>query len=373
MPVSALEGITIVDVSGTIATAYCCKNFADYGAEVINLEPIEGFSTRTQPPFLSSQSPPENSALHAYLSTNKQSVCDDGALSPALTAKIANAHLVVDDGTATSTGQARMSISWFGGSGPMQHNPSSDAQMFALNGMLRTIGAVEGPPIIPTGFQAQIVGGAVAFIAAMAYVLGRELGNTEPGAHLETSIFEAMLCFTEVGVVGAYNTGLESERMGVNRFPPTYPLGVFPCQDGWIGLTVLTPSQWHSFCALLDLPEFAEVALFQSSVGRLAAVDVIEPIIREKLLSFSAEALFYQAQRQRVPLARVPSMEELLEVDQFSQRQAFTTATIGENTLTVPATPFRLHETPPHFGGPVATLGQHNLGQDNLGQDNKVS
>ncbi|MGK0224467.1 MAG: crotonobetainyl-CoA:carnitine CoA-transferase CaiB-like acyl-CoA transferase, partial [Limisphaerales bacterium] len=39
----ALAELTIVDVSGSIATAYCAKNFADYGATVINLEPDAGF------------------------------------------------------------------------------------------------------------------------------------------------------------------------------------------------------------------------------------------------------------------------------------------------------------------------------------------
>ncbi len=54
-------------------------------------------------------------------------------------------------------------------------------------------------------------------------------------------------------------------------------------------------------------------------------------------------------------------MEELFSVDQFVERNAFATASLGGgNRLTVPAVPFRLFATPPNFGGPVATLGQHN-------------
>ena len=66
---TALAGITVIDVSGSISTSYCAKLFADYGATVINLEPSRGFKTRAEPPFTQTGGDGENSALHAYLST----------------------------------------------------------------------------------------------------------------------------------------------------------------------------------------------------------------------------------------------------------------------------------------------------------------
>lgn len=364
MPARALDGIRVVDIAGTVSTSYCAKLYADYGAEVINVERREGFPTRQLPPFLTSGEPGETSAMHAYLHANKKSV-----LASALDARverdlIASATLLLDDGTARANLDAftgvRSSISWFGKGGPYEDFVGSDAQCFALNGMLRTIGHEEGPPIIPTGYQAQIIGGMTAFIASLTQVLAGELGNGSAPLHLETSIFESCLCFTEVGAVAAFNSGVQGHRMGINRFPPTYPLGVFPCKDGWLGVTVLTPSQWRTFCELLDMMELADVELFQTTIGRLQALDVIEPIMREKLLAHSAEALFYRAQQARVPLARVPTMEELFGVDQFLERNAFSAVTLpGGGELRVPSVPFRLFATPPSFGGAVARLGEH--------------
>lgn len=361
MSEQALDGIRVVDIAGTVSTGYCAKVFADYGAEVINLEPPEGFATRRLPPFLRETNAGESSAMHAYLQTNKKSVNTGASEAAEL---LATADLVVDDGLDRDgvdrcTG-VRSSIRWFGNGGPYEDFVGSDGQIFALNGMLRGIGTVEGPPLIPTGYQAQIVGGMTAFIGSMTQVLAAELGNRGEPVHLETSIFESCLCFTDVGVVGAYRTGLHAPRMGINRFPPTYPLGVFPCKDGWIGITVLTPSQWHAFCELLDMTELAELDLFQSAIGRLQGTDVIEPLMCERLRTFSAEDLFYRAQNARIPLARVPTMEELFGVDQFRERKAFSTATLPDGAqVTVPSVPFRLFETPPNFGGPVARLGEH--------------
>ena len=362
---AALEGLQVVDLSGSVATGYCAKLFADYGADVVNVEPMGGFPTRRLPPFVDGVAEPQSSAMHAYLSTKKCSVCADALSAEALASLLGRADLLLDDGGPLRRGigfaGVRCSISWYGLSGPYADFVGTDAQCYALNGMLRIIGRAEGPPIMPPGYQAQFVGGITAYIASLGHVLARELGNRSGPVHIDTSIFEATLCFTDVGVITAYNTGLQADRMGINRLPPTYPLGVFPCRDGWIGLTVLTPRQWHAFCELLGMDEFADVPLFQSAGARGEAADLLEPIFTEKLLNFSAEDLFYRGQSMAIALARVPTMEELFGVDQFLARDAFTTAQLTtERALTVPSVPFRLFSTPPAFGGPVATLGQHN-------------
>lgn len=361
----ALEGLRVVDVSGTVATGYCAKLFADYGADVVNLECGAGFPTRTLPPFVPDVPAPQASAMHAYLSTGKRSVRVESLSEAALVRLLEQADLVLDDGRSdlpleTARG-VRCSISWFGSTGPYADFTGTDAQCFALNGMMRIIGREAGPPLIPTGHQAQFIGGITAYVGCLGHVLGRELGNAHGAVHLETSLFEASLCFTDVGVITAYNTGLQADRMGVNRLPPTYPMGVFPCRDGWIGLSVLTPKQWHAFCALLDLQDLAHEPLFQSAAARGEAADLLEPLFTERLLGFSAEDLFYRGQAAALPLARVPTMEELFEVDQFIERQAFCDARLTPaRTVRVPSVPFRLFATPPEFGGTVATLGQHD-------------
>ena len=403
MQQSALQGIRVIDVGGAVATAYCAKLFADYGAEVINLEPDRGFPTRILPPFVAEGFPGETSGLHGYLHTNKQSVRANALSESALRKLIASADLILDGGGPTHRPEElpaadipapaeqsirehkdahlaskrvdvestlaqrietfsgiRSSISWFGKGGPYEDFVGSDGQCFALNAMLQSIGHLEGPPLIPTGYQAQIVGGLTAFIASQAEVLAATLGNRDEPVHLETSIFEACLCFSDVGVVIAHNTGQPVPRLGVNRFAPTYPLGVWPCKDGWLGVTVLTPGQWHAFCELLELDDLAHVPLFQSSIERLQSSDVLEPKIREKLLLNSAEELFYRGQAAGIPLARVPTMEELFGVDQFLHRKAFSDAILPDGfRLKVPVVPFRLLSTPPNFGGPVARLGEH--------------
>jgi crotonobetainyl-CoA:carnitine CoA-transferase CaiB-like acyl-CoA transferase len=197
-----------------------------------------------------------------------------------------------------------------------------------------------------------------AYIGTVGQVIAAEIGNREAVCELDTSIFEANLCFTDVGAVGAFNTGVVAPRMGVNRLPPTFPLGIYPCRDGWLGVTALTPSQWASFCALLELGDLAWNAAYQTTLGRLADADVLEPIIKARVAGRSAVELFNRGQSLRVPLALVPTMEQLFQVDQYVARGAFGEITHPtQGRIAAPGTPFRLFRTPGLTGGAAPRFG----------------
>ena len=367
-----LAGIRVLDIGGTIATGYCGKLFSDHGAEVVDIEPPDGAATRALAPFNDRTDAPENSALHTYLSSNKHSVSVDvrhpegRALFLALArdadvvldATVGDDPLSLSDLANVAPRVVFSRVTWFGQNGPYANFAGTDSVCHALIGMVRGIGPEQGPPLLPSGCQAQIVGGLTAYIGTLGYVIGAELGNRAAACQLDTSIYEANLCFTDVGAVGAFNTGLVAPRMGVNRFPPTFPLGIYPCRDGWIGVTALTPSQWAAFCALLDLPDLASVPAYQTTLGRLADAAVLEPIFKRKVAEQSAADLFHRGQAMRIPLALVPTMEELFDVDQYVARGAFGTITHPlQGDLTAPMTPFKLYRTPALAGGAAPKFG----------------
>ena len=373
--VQALAGIRVLDIGGTVATGYCGKLFADHGADVVDVEPPGGAITRSLPPFSPQAAAPDNSALHAYLSANKRSVALDVAHPEGRRAffELARgAHVVLDasvgDGGVSLAGLETVAprvvfsrITWFGQNGPYANYAGTDGVCHALIGMVRGIGTEAGPPVMPAGYQAQIVGGLTAYIGTLGHVMAEELGNRDRACQLDTSIFEANLCFTDVGAVAAFNTGLVAPRMGVNRFPPTFPLGIYPCRDGWIGVTALTPSQWASFCALLDLDELAAVPAYQTTLGRLADAAKLEPVFRKRVAQRSAEDIFHRGQALRIPLALVPTMEQLFVVDQYVARGAFAQVVHPtQGSFAAPVAPFKLYRTPAHAGGAAPRLGAHS-------------
>lgn len=352
------QDLLIVDVSGTVATTYAGKLFVDYGARVVNVEPLDGFVTRSLDPLLANGA----SAMHGYLNANKESVCTD---NPVLHPCVAAADLILLDPVSVDVEDVEnnvCAISWFGMNGPYAEFEGSDAAIQALTGLMIGIGDPEGPPVIPKGFHPQMIGGVSAFNGALAFLMGRHKNDEQHASRfvLDASIFEANMCFTDLGPINAYNKNPLPFRMGINKFPPTYPLGIWPCKDGWLGVTCLTPEQWRAFCKLLELDDFADVPLFQRSSARLEAADILEPAILEALLKHSAEDLFYRGQAMRIPLARVPTMDELFSVDQYRERQAFNEYTFGDESFIGPSVPYRLHETSPELGGHASELGVDN-------------
>ncbi|MDE0421347.1 MAG: CoA transferase [Gammaproteobacteria bacterium] len=363
----ALAGLKVLDVAGSIASAYCGKLFADHGAQVVNVEPPDGgFETRREPPFIPGADAPESSALHAYLSTNKASVALDVALEPEPLLRLArDCDVVLDDGRFDCTAFTEVApevvvstITWFGRHGPYADFKGSGAVCWSLVGMVRNVGPEQGPPWVAPGCGAEIVGGLAAYIATLGQVLARRMGNATGPVRLDTSIHEANLCFTEVGGVGGYRSGRRGKRLGVNRFAPTYPLGVYACADGWLGVTALTPRQWKNFCSLLAMDQYADEPGYQTAIGRLMHYDTLEPIIRSRVRKRSAGELVTRGQSLRIPLAPVPTMEELFSVDQYVHRGAFTQISCNGTDFQVPATPFRLFRTPAVAGGAVARLGE---------------
>ena len=352
------QDLLITDISGTVATAYAGKLFTEYGARVVNVEPADGFPTRHLKPMLKNGC----SAMHGYLHANKESVV---AAEPQNHPVVSSADLVLLDprvlppSTSLEDFDTNICvISWFGLNGPYANYQGSDAAINALTGLMHLVGEPEEPPLIPQGYHAQMIGGVSAFNGSLGYLLGQEEGDK--AFCLDACIYEASMCLTELFSINAYNDNPLQTRMGINRFPPTYPLGIWPCKDGWLGVTCLSPGQWQSFCKLLGLDDYAEIPLFQSSVARLEAADVLEPMILDALSMQSAEDLFYRGQAMRIPLARVPTMEELFTVDQYVQRQAFSEYSCGEETFQGPSVPFRLLKTPPLLGGRVAEPGADN-------------
>ena len=70
----ALEGVRVAEIGAGRALAYCGKLFADFGARVTKLEPPGGDPDRQYPPLVDIGGGRRESALFAWLNTNKQSL-----------------------------------------------------------------------------------------------------------------------------------------------------------------------------------------------------------------------------------------------------------------------------------------------------------
>ena len=368
---AVLDGVHVVDLVGSVASSYCGKLFANLGALVVNLEPeSRGHQARRLPPLFADGAELANSALFDGLSANKKSVTYAGPVERSTAARrlLARADVVLSAPDAVDREWLRdaapqavaVSLSWFGDSGPSSRHLGTDGVVAALIGMVRGIGPAEGPPLLPAGVPCQVIAGTTAFMATLAQLIGRLASGSSSFTRIESSVLEASLCITEPGPVGALMTDEARPRLGVNRFWPTYPASIYPCRAGHLGITALTPSQWRTFCGMLGLDELADDPRYLVTLQRLADADHLEALILPALQARTAEEWFLEGQERRVPLALVPTIEELLATPQFVERAAFCEVESSSGTLKVPALPFRMQRTPAVCGGRAPGLGEHD-------------
>jgi crotonobetainyl-CoA:carnitine CoA-transferase CaiB-like acyl-CoA transferase len=349
-----LSHLRVVELGSLPGGAYAARLFADFGAEVIKVEPAGGDPTRAFPPIIA----PDTSGWFAYLNYGKKSVIADGVdLDPLL----AGADVLIDStGAHPARGSdhfrphlVTVDLSWFGKSGPYRDFKATDAMVRALAGFVQLIGPAEGPPLTLPDYQSAIIGGLAAFIPAMATLIARQ------GRRWEVSVHEATIALAEYQAIEAWATAPQ-KRWGFNRFTPTYPMGVYRCKEGFIGITIVTPAQWNAFCRLMGMAELGRDPHHVMGGERLARADALEARFIPRFLDRTAEKWFALGLEHRLPFAIVPDMKEVLTWPVFRDRKAIVPIAVGGRTVEAPGTPFHLTKTPPNFGGKVPELGEHD-------------
>ena len=349
MTKACLSGCRVIEIGSLPAGAYAARLFADFGADVVKVEPADGDPNRSFPPIIDG-----GSGWFAYLNYGKKSVTSDKVDLDAL---LVGADVLID-----STGESRrtlsplvtINLSWFGNSGPYRDYKTSDSVCRALAGFVHLIGPEQGPPLTLPDYQSAIMGGLAAFIPAMASLLGRQ------SRRWEVSVHEATIALAEYQAIEAWTTGKPQKRWGFNRFTPTYPMGVYPCQQGFIGITIVTPAQWKSFCDLLGMPDLGRHPQHVMGPERLANADALEARFVPRFLERTAEEWFAEGLERRLPFVIVPDMKQVLEWPVFRDRSAIVPIQMGERTVEAPGSPLHLMRTPPNFGGRVPELGEHD-------------
>ncbi|WP_439366160.1 CaiB/BaiF CoA transferase family protein [Bradyrhizobium sp. DASA03005] len=371
-----LSNLRVVEIGSSAGTSYCARLFADFGADVQKVEPPAGDPLRQSAPV----TPGGQSAWFAFLNFNKSSVIIDPTAADAvtrLTALIEDCDILIDgrdvgaaDCPAIDIGAIRqrrsgliyLEASWFGSLGPYARFAATDSTVRALAGLVKLVGPSEGPPSHAPDFQAGILAGLWGFIAAASSAVARMQGGA--GRSWSLSIFEAMLAPTEYLMFDAFARGDVMRRIGVNRFWPNFPVGIYETQEGWLGVSAVTPKQWREFCEMLGLPELRDNPDLASNEGRLQHMDHIDRQLIPRLKMRTAQEWFAEALERKLPIVPVPQVSELLQDAEKIDGGAIVRVRLGKEEGSTVGSMQRLTLTPPRRGGQVPEVGEQQRGGD---------
>ena len=370
----ALQGIRVLEIGTGPALAYAGKLFSDFGAEVFKAEKPEGDPWRRMPPLIEAPGAPADSALFAWLNTNKRSVIAAGPQDARRLAQLALSCDVVLDaraleegigvlrrpawgGDEASAGPAvAIDFTWFGASGPYAHFNGGEAVCRSLAGAVHGSGPVDGPPHLPHDLQTGIVAGLTAFTTALAALMGRGQG----ARRFTLSLHEAAFGVVEMEAGMVQDGRHPLARLGVNRFCGTHPAGIYETADGWVGLFTHTLAQWAALCDAIGRPELANDPRYASGPERMARADEVDALLVPALRERTARDWFERLGARKHPTVLVPTMAELLRQDVHRGRGAFVKVRAKGRCFEAPVVPLPLGAAGPLPGGPAPSLGQHD-------------
>ena len=379
MRYGALSDIRVVDLTHFIAGPYATKLLADYGAEVIKVEPPRGEGGRKLGPFRANGGhQPDRGGLFAYLNTNKLGITlnlKECAGRDAILRLLNDADLMVENfapGTLAKLGLPAeellakfpklsiVSISNFGQDGPDRDAVLNDLTLFARGGWTYPVGEVDREPLTPPGSLAQYMGGLFGAIAAMQAVLGRKLSN-HPGQHIDISLLEATVATMIYETVTFQYVGVTRERAGKRFAVGPFLIVTLKCRDGYAGLQCVTDKQFEALCGLMDHPELARDARFATALQRMVNNDALLKIVEEFFLQHDRAWLYREGQARAIPMVPIPSVAEVLEWEQTKVRGFFETIDDPElGRIRIPGASLRFSSHRPEPARPAPRLGEHN-------------
>jgi len=368
-----LSHLRIVEIGSSAATSYCGRLFADFGADVQKIEPPTGDPIRRCAPL----TPRGQSGWFAFLNVNKSSTIIDSSKPnsvPQLESMIKACDILIDGRDVNPAdcpsidivairqrqpGLIHIEASWFGAEGPYAGFAATDSTVRALAGLVKLAGPAEGPPLLVPDFQASILAGLWGFIAAASSAATQT--NGDGGASWSVSIFESNIALTEYLMCEAFAQGDVMRRIGINRFWPNFPTGIYLTKCGWIGVTTAKPEQWRAFCDMLGLPELRDDPALAFNEGRLQNADLVERQFMPKLKTRTALEWFAEGLTRKIPIVPVPEISDLLEDPERLARGAIVPVRMGEEGGLTVGSVLRLTSTPPRQGGKVPAAGEQQV------------
>jgi crotonobetainyl-CoA:carnitine CoA-transferase CaiB-like acyl-CoA transferase len=309
-----LEGLRVVDASSFIAGTFGPALLADYGADVLKVEPPDGDPYRIFAlGFIAVNQGKRGVKLDLKDRADRQTYLELVAkadvvfdnLRPATAARLGIASA---DLQSTNPRLIHCSVSAFGTKGVWAPRRGFDPLVQALSGLLRAQGG-DDAPIISTMPVHDIGGGTVAAFGALAALYARE--HTGEGQVVQTSLASVSVML-QSGELVSYRGRPPAPTGGRDFAGPRAGHRLYQCRNGWIGVAASTPPQMEGLLRALDLLELAK----GSSGAELLAAEGTGPLASEIADKFAPlpteEALDYLS-AEGVPAARVLTRAETLD------------------------------------------------------------
>ena len=269
-----LTGLRVLDLTLARAGPTCVRHLADWGADVIRVEPpggTEGFGgARSGFDFVNLHRNKRSIALDlkdpdghaAFL----RLVGTADVLVENMRAQVKHRlRIAYDDLKPVNPWMVYASISGFGQTGPYSKRGGVDQIAQGMGGLMSITGEPgRGPMRVGIPIDDLTAGNLLAFGIMLALY---ERVRTGRGRYVHTSLLEAQVFMLDFQASRYLMDGEVAGQAG-NDHPVNIPMGVFPTSDKPINIAASSPKLWEVFCRAVGKPEWLEVQEWRTPQGR---------------------------------------------------------------------------------------------------------
>lgn len=383
-PTGPLAGLRCLELGVLLAGPFCGQLLADYGCEVIKIEPPgQGDPMRDW-----GQVKPEGRSVW-FPVVGRNKLCATLDLrkpegQETLRALAAKADFLLENfrpGTlekwglgyealrAINPGLIMIRVSGYGQSGPASHKAGYASVGEAMGGLRYVMGE---PDRMPSRAGISIGDSLAATFAALGALAALEhRRRTGEGQVVDATIYESCLAMMESLVPDYHFGGLIRERTGA-FLPKIAPSNIYPSSDGMLVIAANQDTVWKRLAEAMGRAELGDDPRYNSHVARGERQAELDALISAWSATKTSAELEAICEAHGVPAGRIYRAPEMLDDPHYAARQSIVWPEHPElGPFPMQAVTPRFSKTPGQVRWTAPEMGAHNdyVYQELLGLD----
>ncbi len=369
-PPGALQRFRVLDLSQVRAGPTCVKQLADFGADVIKIEPSAGSGRKDV--MTGSRLGADMQNLHR----NKRSLTLDlkqAAGKEVFERLLKTADVVVEnyrpdvkfrlgiDYESLAAFNPRIilaSISGFGQDGPYRERPGFDQIAQGMSGLMSVTGAPGGGPMRVGAAVADMAGGLFAALGILTALLEREASGK--GQWVQSSLLHAGIALMDFQAARFLVQGEIAGQAG-NDHPTSMPTSAYATRDGYINVAAAGNVMWDSLCKVLGREDLALRPEFKTELDRPKNRTELNRELAGEFRKRDSADWIDLLNQAGVPCGPIYSTDEVFadpQVQHLQIAESVAHPKLGQISLIAQAA--RLSRTPGKIRFPLPDAGAHN-------------
>jgi formyl-CoA transferase len=367
----ALAGVKVLELGQLIAGPFAGKTLADFGAEVIKVEPPGAGDPLRNWRLLRDGT----SVWWQIQSRNKQSLSLDLRKPKGreiVRKLLAEADVMIENfrpGTLESWDMAPdkllqinprlviLRISGYGQTGPYRDLPGFGVIGEAMGGLRHLTGEPGRVPVrtgISIGDTLAALHGVIGILTALY-----ERQRSGKGQIIDVALYEAVFNCTE-SLLPEYSAFGVVRNAAGSALPGIAPSNAYPCSDqAYVLIGGNGDSIFKRLMQAIGREDLANDPALANNAGRVANIEMIDAAIGQWTKQFRVDEALAKLRQASVPASQIYSIKDIAEDPHYAAREMLHQIDVQGKPLAIPGIVPKLSRTP----------GSHRRNAPDIGQD----